>query len=68
MRDVLPSLTGDDLKEMGVATVGDRRRLLEGDRRPFTRLTLGGMRKLSRNRSHVLGPRRKCRPNAASSR
>ena len=27
-RDVLPSLTGDDLKEMGVAAVGDRRRLL----------------------------------------
>ncbi|PBC09161.1 AAA family ATPase [Mesorhizobium sp. WSM3859] len=26
--DVLPSLTGDDLKEMGVAAVGDRRRLL----------------------------------------
>ena len=28
-RDVLPSLTGEDLKEMGVATVGDRRRLLD---------------------------------------
>ena len=39
-RDVLPSLTGDDLKEMGVAAVGDRRRLLR--RSPaFHRLTLG---------------------------
>jgi hypothetical protein len=28
-RDVLSSLTGEDLKEMGVATVGDRRRLLD---------------------------------------
>jgi class 3 adenylate cyclase len=28
-RDVLPSITADDLKEMGVATVGDRRRLLD---------------------------------------
>ncbi|MGI0524504.1 ATP-binding protein [Rhizobium giardinii] len=28
-RDVLPRLTGEDLKEMGVATVGDRRRLLD---------------------------------------
>ena len=38
--DVLPSLTGDDLKEMGVAAVGDRRRLLR--RSPaFHRLTLG---------------------------
>jgi class 3 adenylate cyclase/tetratricopeptide (TPR) repeat protein len=27
--DVLPSLTGDDLKEMGVAAVGDRRKLLK---------------------------------------
>src|SRR5215210_5730596 len=27
--DVLPSLTADDLKEMGVAAVGDRRRLLD---------------------------------------
>ena len=27
--DVLSSLTGEDLKEMGVATVGDRRRLLD---------------------------------------
>src|SRR5215203_2245804 len=26
--DVLPSLTSDDLKELGVAAVGDRRRLL----------------------------------------
>jgi hypothetical protein len=26
--DVLPELTADDLKEIGVATVGDRRRLL----------------------------------------
>lgn len=28
-RDVLSSLTGDDLKEIGVTTVGDRRRLLD---------------------------------------
>jgi hypothetical protein len=27
--DVLPKLTADDLREIGVATVGDRRRLLE---------------------------------------
>ena len=27
--DVLPSLTADDLKEIGVASVGDRRRLLD---------------------------------------
>src|ERR1700730_9930853 len=27
--DVLPKLTADDLKEIGVAAVGDRRRLLE---------------------------------------
>ena len=26
--DLLPSLTADDLKELGVNTVGDRRRLL----------------------------------------
>jgi class 3 adenylate cyclase len=28
--DLLPSLTGDDLKDLGVALVGHRRRLLEG--------------------------------------
>ena len=28
--DVLPELTADDLKEVGVAAVGDRRRLLAG--------------------------------------
>ncbi|MBD0276304.1 MAG: hypothetical protein ICV73_30820, partial [Acetobacteraceae bacterium] len=27
--DVLPSLTAEDLKEIGVAAVGDRRRLLD---------------------------------------
>jgi len=27
--EILPKLTGDDLKEMGVLAVGDRRRLLE---------------------------------------
>ena len=32
--DVLPQLTADDLKDIGVSAVGDRRRLPRRDRRP----------------------------------
>jgi hypothetical protein len=33
--DVLPAPTGDDLKEIGVAPVGDRRRLLDAIATPI---------------------------------